>query len=346
MKYQKLSYTDLEVSKICLGTMTFGEQNTESDAHAQLNYALERGINFIDTAELYAIPINPDTQGLTEQYIGTWLKDRTDRDKLILATKVVGPGAHVKHIRNPVEYTPEQINIAIDASLRRLQTDYVDLYQLHWPDRKTNFFGKLGYAHDETERWEENFLTILETLQALVKAGKIRYFGLSNETAWGVMRYLHLADKHNLPRCISVQNPYSLLNRTYEVGLAEVSIKENVPLLPYSPLAFGLLSGKYHQEEKPANSRLTLFPRMSRYNGKLSYDATARYLELAKTHGMSLATMSLAFINSRPFVTSNIIGATTMDQLKENIDSIDIELSDEILKEIEAIHNVIPNPAP
>ncbi len=346
MKYTILGNTDIQVSKICLGTMTFGEQNTEEDAHIQLNYAISKGINFIDTAELYAVPSTAENNGLTEKYIGTWLKDRTDRDQLIIATKIAGPATFAKYIRDPLRFTPDQIRIAIEGSLQRLQTDYVDLYQLHWPERKTNFFGKLGYVHDTSDEWEDNMLEILQTFSTLIQEGKIRYFGVSNETPWGMMRYLHLADKHDLPRCVSIQNPYSLLNRTFEVGLAEIAIREQAGLLAYSPMAFGLLSGKYHQDEKPNDARLTLYPRMARYNGHLSYDATSKYIQIAEKYGFTLAQLSLAFVNSQPFLTSNIIGATTMDQLKENIDSIDIELSEDILKEIDEVHTEIPNPAP
>lgn len=350
MKYKKLGNTDLDVSVICLGTMTFGEQNSEAEAHEQLNYAIdERGVNFIDTAELYAVPSKAENSGLTETYIGTWLKDRKDRDKIIVATKVTGPsqsGSGLTYIRNPLNFSKEQINIAIDGSLKRLQTDYVDLYQLHWPERKTNFFGRLGYKHVEDDPWEDNFLDILETMQSLVDAGKIRYFGISNETPWGLTHFLHLAEKHGLPRCMSVQNPYSLLNRTYEVGMAEVSIREEAGLLAYSPLAFGLLSGKYHRKEDNENHRLNKYKQMSRYNSQLCYDATAKYLEIADKHGLSLTTLALAFINDRPFLTSNIIGATTMAQLKENIDSAEVTLSKEILKEIDEVHKAISNPAP
>jgi len=346
MKYTTLGNTNIQVSKICLGTMTFGEQNTEAEAHQQLDYAISQGINFIDTAELYAIPSTKENNGLTEKYIGTWLRKRTDRDQLIIATKIAGPSSFAHYIRDPLRYTPEQIRIAIDGSLRRLQTDYVDLYQLHWPERKTNCFGKLGYIHDESDDWEDNMLEVLQTFDELIREGKIRYFGVSNETPWGIMRFLHLSDQYALPRCVSIQNPYSLLNRTFEIGLAEIAIREQAGLLAYSPMAFGLLSGKYHKADKPQNSRISRYPRMSRYNGKLSFDATARYLDIAEKHGVSLAQLSLAFVNTRPFMTSNIIGATTMEQLKENIESINIELSDDILKEIEDVHHQIPNPAP
>lgn len=326
--------------------MTFGEQNTEADAHKQLSYAVEKGINFIDTAELYAVPTSAKTQGLTEKYIGTWLSKRSDRDQLIIASKIAGPSPRLTWIRDPLEYTPKQLNIALEGSLKRLQTDYLDLYQLHWPARRTNFFGRLGYTHSENDPWEDNCLEILETLAGFIKAGKIRYFGISNETPWGMLNYLRLAEKHNLPRCVSIQNPYSLLNRSFEVGLAEMAIRESVGLLAYSPMAFGLLSGKYHRGEKPKNGRLTLFTQLPRYSGALTHKAAGEYLKIADAHGISLAQMSLAYVNTRPFLTSTIIGATTMDQLKENIDSIDVDLSKEVLREIEQVHMQIPNPAP
>ncbi len=346
MKYYKLGRTDIEVSEICLGTMTFGEQNSEKEGHEQLDYAIEHGVNFIDTAELYSVPGRAETQGSTERIIGTWIKNRSDRDKIILATKVTGPSVGLSYIRNPLKFTREQINTALEGSLKRLQTDYVDLYQLHWPERKTNFFGKLGYKHDPNDPWEDNFLEVLEVLKDLIASGKVRHVGISNETPWGAMRWLYLAEQQGLPRMISIQNPYSLLNRTYEVGLSEVSLREDLSLLVYSPMAFGWLSGKYHKGiDKPAD-RVNQFKNLSRYNGELSKKATAEYLKIAEKHNISLAQMSLAFVNSRDFVTSNIIGATTMEQLKENIGSADLQLSSEILKEIETVHNTIPNPAP
>lgn len=345
MQYTELGRTGLQVSKICLGTMTFGEQNTEAEGHAQLDYALEQGINFIDTAEMYAVPGRKETQGSTERIIGNWIKARNNREQFILATKVTGPSS-MTWIRNPLRFTREQIMSAIDGSLSRLQTDYVDLYQLHWPERKTNFFGKRGYVHDPDDPWGDNFVEVLETLQDLKKSGKIRHFGLSNETPWGTMRCLHLSDKHGLPRCASVQNPYSLLNRTYEVGMAEVSIREHCGLLAYSPMAFGLLSGKYHEGKDQPGNRLNKFKQMSRYNGQRAREATAEYLRIAKENGLSLSQMALAFVNSRPFVTSNIIGATSMEQLKENIGSIDLALSTRVLKDIDKIQEQFPNPAP
>ncbi|MDP4821092.1 MAG: NADP(H)-dependent aldo-keto reductase [Saprospiraceae bacterium] len=346
MEYSFLGNTQEKVSKICLGTMTFGEQNTEAEGHEQLDYALDQGINFIDTAEMYSVPGRPQTQGSTERIIGTWIQSRRNRDRFLLASKVTGPSAGLKHIRNPLRFTREQIMTAIEGSLTRLQTDYIDLYQLHWPERNTNFFGKLGYKHDPAEEWEDNLLEVLEVMQDLVTAGKIRYFGVSNETPWGLMRFLYLAERYGLPRGVSIQNPYNLLNRTFEIGLAEVALRERAGLLAYSPMAFGLLSGKYHEGVAAPTSRINQFKQLARYNSALSHEATAAYLEIAQQHGISLAKLSLAFVNQQPFVSSNIIGATTMEQLRENIDSIQVHLSDEILQEIEAVHQRIPNPAP
>ncbi|TXB67609.1 NADP(H)-dependent aldo-keto reductase [Phaeodactylibacter luteus] len=346
MEYSTLGRTGIQVSKICLGTMTFGEQNSEAEGHEQMDYAVSQGVNFFDTAEMYSVPGRPETQGSTERILGTWFKKRGKRDDIILATKVTGPSAGLKHIRNPLKFNREQIRAAITGSLGRLQTDYVDLYQLHWPERKTNYFGQRGYRHDPEDGWEDNLLSVLEVMQELVEEGKIRHFGVSNETPWGLMRFLQLAEQHGLPRCASIQNPYSLLNRTFETGLAEVAIRENAGLLAYSPMAFGLLSGKYHLGKDSSRDRINKYRQLSRYNSEQSKQATARYLELAQAHGLSLAQMSLAFVNTRPFMTANIIGATTMEQLKENIGSIEVALSEEVRNEIEAIHDLIPNPAP
>ncbi len=346
MDYRKLGNTDIDVSVICLGTMTFGEQNTEAEAHEQLNYAVERGINFIDTAELYAVPPRKETQGKTEEYIGTWLKNRQDRDKLIVASKAVGPGAHVDYLRGGPDFSPKQLREAVEGSLRRLQTEYIDLYQLHWPERNTNFFGKRGFQHDGTADSWTDFKTVLETLQALKDEGKIRYIGLSNETPWGLMQFLRLAEQYDLPRVVSIQNAYSLLNRQFEVGLAEMSVREKVGLLAYSPLGMGILTGKYLKGAKPEGARLTRWTYFKRFNSQVTATAVEEYCALADEYGISPAQMALSFVNSRPFVTSNIIGATSMKQLKENIDSIDLQLSDELIKKIEAIHSVYPDPAP
>ena len=324
--------------------MTWGMQNTEEEGHNQMDYAFERGVNFFDTAEIYAVPISEETYGKTEEIIGSWFNKTGNRDKVVLASKIAGPGEHTAYIRT-TGFKREAIIEAVEGSLKRLQTDYLDLYQLHWPERNTNFFGKRGY--DSIYYWEDNIHRVLETFRGLIAEGKIRHIGLSNETPWGAMRFLEESKIHiNLPRMITVQNPYNLLNRTYEVGLAEISMQEKIGLLAYSPLAMGTLSGKYLGGKKPANARLTLFPQFDRYSKENSIIATNKYSDLAQKNGISLAEMSLAFINSRPFVKSNIIGATTIDQLKENINSIDIVLDDGLLKGIEAIYNEIPNPAP
>ena len=344
MIYNKIPNTDLEVSKICLGSMTWGEQNTEAEGHQQIDYALDKGVNFIDTAEMYAVPARPETQGRTEEIIGSWIKKTGRRDDIVLASKIAGPGEMVSHIRPDLGYHMSAMEDAINKSLKRLQTDHLDLYQLHWPDRNSNFFGKLGYTHDETEEWEDNFHEVLENLKKLVDQGKIRYIGLSNENPFGLMRFLE-ESKNDLPRVVTVQNPYSLLNRKDEIGLTEIYQRENVGLLPYSPLGMGVLSGK-HLNGIQENTRLSLFPQYKRYNNEQATKATKAYHELAKKFGMSLTHMSLAFVNQQPFVTSNIIGATKMEQLKENIDSIDVHLSEEMIEAINDIHIKYPNPAP
>ena len=342
MKYRKLGDTSLNVSLICLGTMSFGEQNTEKDAHEQLTFALDHGVNFIDTAEMYAIPPKESTQGLTEKYIGSWVKKNLNRDKYIIATKVAGPG--MEYIRGGTNLSKEHVTQAIDASLKRLNTDYIDLYQVHWPERKSNYFGQLGYTQSE-----DIGIAIEETLSALhdaIKAGKIRYVGISNETPWGVHEYLKLSESKSLPKIQTIQNPYSLLNRIYEVGLAEMSYRENIGLLAYSPLGFGVLTGKY-LNAMPDTSRLGLFGEwFTRYSNEKCHEATSKYSTIAEKYNISLCQMALAFVNTRPFVTSNIIGATTIEQLKENIESVDVSLSDEIIEEINNIHADIPNPAP
>ncbi|MEM8999438.1 MAG: aldo/keto reductase [Bacteroidota bacterium] len=346
MKYTFLPHTKIRVSKICLGTMTWGRQNTEEEGHEQMDYALDQGVNFFDTAELYPIPAKKELYAVTEEFIGNWFKKTGNRNKVVLATKIAGRADFTKFIRT-TGFSKESITQAVEGSLKRLQTDYIDLYQLHWPERQTNFFGQRGFNAQSVDLWEDNIHQVLETLRDLVSEGKIRHVGLSNETPWGTMRFLEESKVHqSLPRMVTIQNPYSLLNRIFEAGLAEVSIRDKIGLLPYSPLGFGVLSGKYLGGEKPRKARVTLFPNYNRYSGENSTRATVKYHALAQEHGLSLAQMALAFINSRAFVTSNIIGATTMAQLKENIASINIDLSDEALKGIDQIHEDIPNPAP
>jgi len=348
MKYNMLGTTQIQVSEICLGTMTYGQQNTEAEAHQLLDYATANGVNFIDTAELYAVPPSAETYGLTEQYIGSWLKKSGKRSDVILASKIAGPAeGWLPHIRDEATRRLDKANIelALNDSLKRLQTDYLDLYQLHWPDRKTNYFGQLGYTHDANDQ----FVSIEETLLALkeqVDAGKIRSIGLSNETPWGTMEFIRLAEQLNLPRVVSIQNPYSLLNRTYEIGLAEVSIRERAGLLAYSPLGFGVLSGKYLKGAAPKDARLTLYPDYNRYSNDNAIKATEAYVKLANDNVLNPAQMALAFVNAQPFVTSNIIGATTMQQLDDNIASANIRLSSDVLEAIAAIHQHYPNPSP
>ena len=348
MQYRPLGGTDLRVSLICLGTMTWGEQNSEAEAHEQLDVAVDHGVNFIDAAEMYPVPPKAETQGLTERYLGSWLARRGDRDRLVIATKVAGPSSGLEWIRGGPELSARHIREAVDASLERLQTDYIDLYQIHWPARPANYFGKLGYTPADADegRAVEGIEEVLRTLAGLVEAGKIRHVGVSNETPWGLMHYLRLAAEHGLPRTVSIQNPYSLLNRSFEIGLAEFAHRERTGLLAYSPLAFGMLTGKYLASEWPRGSRLREYPRFDRYLSEPARRATAAYVELAREHGLSPAQMALAFVNSRPFVTANIIGATTRDQLEENLASADVQLSDAVLEAIAAIHNDNPFPAP
>ncbi|MBK4714906.1 MULTISPECIES: NADP(H)-dependent aldo-keto reductase [Tenebrionibacter/Tenebrionicola group] len=346
MHYHRIPHSSLEISALGLGTMTFGEQNSEADAHTQLDYAVSQGINLIDVAEMYPVPPRPQTQGLTETYVGNWLNKRGSREKLIIASKVSGPTRNGDSGIRPNQILDRKnIREALDASLKRLQTDYLDLYQVHWPQRTTNCFGKLGYS------WNDDPLpvTLLETLEALTecqRAGKIRYIGVSNETAWGVMRYLALAEKHNLPRIVTIQNPYSLLNRSFEVGLSEISQREGVELLAYSCLAFGVLTGKYLNGEKPAGARNTLFSRFTRYSGEQSEKAVAAYVDVAKRHGLDPAQMALAFVRQQKFVASTLLGATTLAQLKTNVESLRLTLSEAALAELEAVHRTYTYPAP
>ncbi|OSN10005.1 aldo/keto reductase [Lonsdalea iberica] len=346
MQYHRIPHTALEVSELGLGTMTFGEQNSEADAHAQLDHAIAAGVNLIDTAELYPVPPRPETQGLTESYIGSWLKQRGGREKLIIASKVSGPVRGDDHnIRPQQALDRKNIREALNDSLTRLNTDYIDLYQLHWPQRQSNFFGKLNYRYTD----DKPAVTLLETLEALneqVRAGKIRYIGVSNETPWGVMRYLQLAEKHDLPRIVSIQNPYSLLNRSFEVGLAEISQHEGVELLAYSSLAFGTLTGKYLNGAKPAGARNTLFSRFTRYNGPHTEQAIADYVALAERHGLDPAQMALAFVRQQPFVASTLLGATSVEQLRINLESLTVTLDEDVLSELEAIHQRFTFPAP
>lgn len=345
MQYRSLGQTNIKVSVICLGTMTWGQQNNEADAHEQLDYAFSQGVNFIDAAEMYPVPPMKETQGRTEQYIGSWLKARGNRDKVILASKVSGRANWLPWIRGGPRLSRRHILEAIDTSLKRLQTDYLDLYQLHFPDRATNYFGELGYQHNP----QDDDIAIGETLDALgelVKAGKVRQVGISNETPWGLMEYLRAATVIGGPRIVSIQNPYSLLNRSFEIGLAECAIREQVGLLAYSPLGFGVLSGKYLDGQWPDNARLTLYKRFSRYTSERANRAVKSYVALARQYELEPAQMALAYVNGREFLTANIIGATTMDQLRSNIGSINLVLTDEVLKGIEAIHQQDPNPCP
>ena len=352
MKKNNLGKTDIMVSEICLGTMTWGQQNSEKDAHDQLSFAIERGINFIDTAEMYSVPPKEETYGLTEKYIGTWLKNQ-DRSKIILATKIAGRTSNVPSgppgldwIRKGPRLNEEHIFEAIENSLKRLNTEYIDLYQIHWPERQVNSFGQLGYIHNP----REDDIKIEVTLEALSKAvqkGLIKYIGLSNETPWGVMKFIAAAKEFGLPRVVSIQNPYSLLNRSFEAGLSEIAINEEVGLLPYSPLAGGVLSGKYLTGKKPENARMTLFERMrTRYTNQHAENAVLEYQKIALKYDLNLTQMAINFVTKQNFVTSNIIGATSIDQLEENIDSINCDLNEEVIKEIEKIHKIYTYPCP
>lgn len=346
MDYRPLGRTDLRVSSICLGSMTWGNQNTEAEGHEQMDYALDQGVNFIDTAEMYAVPATEVTYGATETIIGTWLAARKNRDKVILATKVAGPAERLYYVRGGKNRLDKKnIEAAIDTSLKRLQTDYVDLYQLHWPNRSTNFFSSLGYEHKEDQDYIDPAET-LDALEGIVKAGKVRQIGVSNETAWGVMRYMHLAEANGKPRMVSIQNPYSLLNRSFEVGLAECAIRDQCGLLAYAPIAAGFLTGKYLGGARPPGSRMDVFKQPSRYDVPNGEKAIERYVGIAKKHGLDPAQMSIAFVTSRPFTTSAIIGATSMEQLTNAIGAANLTLSQEVLDELEEVHNDISNPCP
>ena len=345
MKFKKLGNTDLDVSIICLGTMTWGTQNSQKDAFEQMDYSVEKGVNFFDTAEIYSVPPTAESYGKTEEMIGNWFEKRKNRKKIILASKVAGP--RCDWIRGGGNnFSEKKIGEAIDGSLKRLKTDYIDLYQLHWPERTTNCFGVREFSINKEEKEWNSFESILQTLDKHIKSGKIRYIGMSNETPYGLSKYLELSKSKNLPRMMSIQNPYSLVNRTYEVGMSEISIRDKCGLLVYYPLAAGALSGKYREGEMPKDSRQALFKGWERMINPLAMKAYDEYYKLAKEYNITMVQLAQAFVNSRPFVTSNIIGATTMGQLKENIESINIELTDEMIDKINLIHNNNPNPAP
>ena len=345
MDYRPLGRTGLNVSSICLGTMTWGRQNTEAEGHEQMDYALDRGVNFFDAAEMYPTPYQEETHGDTERIIGTWFASRGTRDKVVLATKALGPGGLFRNIRGGPRFTKVQLEEAVNASLARLQTDCIDLYQLHWPERPANYFGKLGYDIEDNGNWTALEDT-LAALDDLVKVGKIRAAGVSNETPWGLMRYLTLAEQGKGPRMAAIQNPYNLLNRSFEAGTAEAALREDCGLLAYAPLAAGTLTGKYLNDTHPADARLTLYPQQTRYRKPQGEKAVAAYVDLARRHGLDPAQMAIAYVLSRPFTTAAIIGATKMDQLKTNIDAKDLKLPDTVLGEIEAIHKVYTYPCP
>ena len=346
MKYSNLSNSDLKISSICLGTMTFGNQNTEAEAHAQLDYAIERGINFIDTAEMYPIGGNAQIVGSTERHIGSWLHKigSAQRQKLVIATKIAGPHRGMEYIRQPLDFSKKSIHDAVNLSLKYLQTDVIDLYQMHWPERVMNMFGQRGLTKIDPN-WQDNFAEVLSIYEALIKEGKIKNIGVSNENPYGVMRFLQESEKNNLPRIATIQNPYSLLNRLFEVGLSEICIREKVGLLAYSPLGFGTLSGKYLNGSHP-EYRISKFPQFTRYTGENAVKATRLYKELAEANNLTIAQMALAFVHQQSFVTSTIIGATSLEQLKANIDAFEVVLSPEVLAEINKIQELIPNPAP
>ena len=346
MKMNPLGRTGLSVSRICLGTMTFGQQNTEAEAHAQLDMAADHGVNFVDAAEMYPFPSAVDLFGRTEEIVGSWLAKPGNRDRMVVATKITGPGSRFTHIRDgDLKFNRAHLTEAVDDSLKRLKIECIDLYQTHFPERPANYFGKLGYAHDETAVWTP-YEETLEAMDALIAAGKVRAFGVSNETAWGLMALLRLAETEGRTRVAAIQNPYSLINRSFEVGLAEAAIREDCGLLAYSPLGFGALTGKYLDGALPAGARKTLFPSFTRNFKPKGIEATARYVALAREHGLQPSQMALAWVHARRFLTSTIIGATTLGQLKSNLESEALILSDEIIAGIEAIHAEIPNPAP
>lgn len=346
MNYKKLGNTDLKVSTICLGTMTWGEQNTQKDAFEQMDYSINQGINFFDTAEIYPSPCFEKTYASTEKIIGNWFKERKNRNKIILASKISGPG--LPWVRGGgQQYTEKNIGTALENSLIRLKTDYIDLYQLHWPERKTNFFGKLGYKYKEKEDHWNDFEKILLTLEKFIKQGKIRYIGLSNETSWGLSKFLEISKLKTLPKIMSVQNPYNLLCRTYEIGLAEISIREKSGLLAYSPLAGGFLTGKYRNNNLPENSRQKLYSDYyTRYNKPNASIVIEKYWEISKEHNINFTQMAIKFCEIQKFLTSVIIGATSMEQLKIDIESVNVNLTDEILKKINDVHILYPNPCP
>ena len=348
MRYRKLGNTNIDVSVICLGTMTFGEQNSEKDGFEQMNYAIDRGVNFIDTAEMYAVPTRAETYGKTEEIVGNWIKSKKNRDKIILATKIASKSSGLSWVREggkKLSFNKKNVNAAIEASLKRLKTDYVDLYQLHWPERNVPKFGVMDFEYDPNDNEWTAIEEVLENLNQLITQGKVRYIGVSNETPWGLMKFMQVAKEKKLPIMVSIQNVYNLVNRVFDIANSEVSLRENCGLLAYSPLAGGRLSGKYLNDQNPKNSRYTLFASIfQRHRTPRGEVAISKYVSLANKYNIAPSTFANAFVNDRPFVTSNIIGATTMNQLKENIDSIDIKFSDEILREIEDIHLADPNP--
>jgi len=346
MKYTQLGQTDVQISKICLGTMTFGQQNSREEAWKQIDMAKGRGVNFMDTAEMYPVPANAATQGSTEQFIGDYFAKNKKRNEWIIATKVTGPGKHVSHIAGHLGFSKERMRDAIQKSLKRLHTDHIDLYQLHWPERPTNCFGRLGYPVENAGEWIDNFEEVIHTLWQFREEGLIRAWGLSNETPWGLMRALKVSESYDNFFPATIQNPYNLLNRTFEVGLSEMAMREGVGLLAYSPLAFGLLTGKYHDQSASSESRLNQFPQMARYSSDVSFEVASQYINLAKEYHLSPAQMGIAYILKRPFLYSVIAGATSLKQLSENIDSANMELPDELLRKIEDIHKSHSNPAP